>query len=144
MRADVNSRLRRAASRVVIAGLLAACAPPSTVRTDVGNQYLITRAELAVRPAASVFDIISATRPGWLQPVLGSTGMGGAGSATAEVYVDGRTVGPLEVLRTISADETEKLCFFRPTHAQSRFGLRARQAVIEVFTRGTEYSARAC
>lgn len=134
----------RQARSLLIAAVFVACAAPSTVRTDVGNQYLITRAELAVRPAASVFDIVSATRPGWLQPVLGSTTAGGAGSATAEVYMDGRPVGPLEVLRTVSADEAEKVCFFRPTHAQSRFGLRARQAVIEVFIRGTEYAARAC
>lgn len=144
MRADRKAQLRPTVSALMIAGLFAACAPPATSRMEVGGQYLVTRAELAVRPAASVFDILSATRPAWLQPVIGSTGMGGAGSATAEVYVDGRLVGPLEVLRTMTAEEAEKVCFFRPTHAQSRFGQRARQAVIEVFTRGTEYSARPC
>lgn len=144
MRADVKTQCGRVVSAVVVAAMLAACAPPSAVGREVGNQYLITRSELAVRPAASVFDIVSATRPAWLQPVLGSTGIGGAGAATAEVYVDGRPVGPLEVLRTITAEETEKVCFFRPTHAQSRFGTRARQAAIEVFTRRSEYSARSC
>jgi hypothetical protein len=144
MRADVKSRFSRVLPMLLIATALAACVPPSTVGAEVGGQYMITRNELASRPAASVFDVISATRPSWLQPVLGATGAGAAGAATAEVYMDGRPVGPLEVLRTVSAEEAEKLCFFRPTHAQSRFGTRARQAVIEVFTRGSQYSARAC
>lgn len=140
----MTTPFRRALPWLLVVAVSAACVPASTVRTEVGSQYLITRNELAARPAASVFDIISATRPAWLQPVLGSTAAGGAGSATAEVYMDGRPVGPLEVLRTVSADEAEKVCFFRPTHAQSRFGTRVRTAVIEVFTRGSQYSARAC
>ncbi len=123
---------------------LAGCIPASAVRTEVGSQYLIPRAELQARPAASVFDIISATRPTWLHPPVGSTAAGGTGTVTPEVYVNGRSVGPLEVLRTISSGEAEKVCYFRPTHAQSRFGIIAKRAVIEVFTRGTDYARRAC
>lgn len=129
---------------LLLSVVLAACAPAAGVRTDVGGQYLIPRQELAARPAASVFDIVSATRPSWLHVPSGTTAAGGTGMVTAEVYIDGRSVGPLEVLRTISSGETEKVCYFRPTHAQNRFGLRAKGAVIEVFTRGTAYANRAC
>jgi hypothetical protein len=134
----------RAVCGLLLSALLSACVPATTVRTEVGNQYLIPREELAARPAASVFDIVSATRPAWLQVPVGTTAAGGTGMVTAEVYIDGRSVGPLEVLRTISSGEAEKVCYFRPTHAQNRFGLRAKGAVIEVFTRGTEYATRAC
>lgn len=134
----------RTLQALLVSALLSACVPATTARTEVGNQYLIPRAELDARPAASVFDIISATRPSWLQVPSGTTAAGGTGMVTAEVYVNGRSIGPLEVLRTISSGEAEKVCYFRPTHAQSRFGLLAKGAVIEVFARGTDYASRAC
>lgn len=110
----------------------------------MGNQYLLPREELEARPAATVYDVVSAKRPFWLQDHTANTGVSGTGPTAPEVYVDGRRVGPLEVLRTITVGEVEKVCYFRPTHAQSRFGLTAQRAAVEVFIRGTQYARRPC
>lgn len=129
-------------SATLIFSILVACAPAITARG--GNQYIISRGELATRPAANVLDVVAAIRPSWLNDPLAGSGVGGTGSSSPEAYVDGRRLGPLAALRSMAAGEAEKVCYFRPTHAQNRFGLTAQRAVVEVFTRGTDYARREC
>lgn len=122
--------------------VLIACAPAKTARG--GNQYIISRSELAARPTANVLDVVAAIRPSWLNDPLTGSGVGGTGSSSPEAYVDGRRLGPLEALRSMAAGEAEKVCYFRATRAQSRFSLTAQRAVVEVLTRGTDYARREC
>lgn len=120
-----------------------ACVSGKKTGSESASQYVISREVLAARPASSIFDIVAANRPQWLQDPLAG-GVGGTGLSSPEAYADGRRLGPLTVLRSMSAGDAEKVCYFRPTHAQSRFGLTAQRAVVEVFTRGTDYARRAC
>ena len=123
--------------------LMVACGSRQTTGPESASRYVISREVLAARPTANLFDIVVANRPQWLQDPLAG-GVGGTGLSSPEVYADGRRLGPLMILRTLSAGDAEKVCYFRPSHAQNRFGLTAQRAVVEVFTRGTEYARGAC
>ncbi|MEO7648264.1 MAG: hypothetical protein ABIV11_08530, partial [Gemmatimonadaceae bacterium] len=69
----------RPAQVLLIASLLAACVAAPAVRTNVGSQYLLPRAELEARPAATVYDVVSAKRPFWLRNHTANTGVSGTG-----------------------------------------------------------------
>lgn len=128
---------------LVIPCLLVACVTGTGTGSRSEGQDILTREVLAARPTSSIFDIVAANRPRWLEDPLAG-GVGGTGTSSPEAYVDGRRLGPLELLRSISAEEAEKVCYFRPAHAQNRFGLSAQRAVIEVSTRGAAYARRSC
>lgn len=127
----------------VVLALTAGCVSGTRSGSESVGQYVISRDVLAARPASNIFDIVTAYKPQWLQdPMAG--GVGGTGSSSPEAYSDGRRLGPLTVLRSMAADDAERICYFRPVHAQSRFGMSAQRAVIEVITRGSDYARRAC
>lgn len=117
------------------------------------NRDALSREELAAKPAANLYDVVMTLRSNWMRgpaTVRSSIGLSGGGGVMAGpipgtvVYVDGRALGPLTTLRTIPAENAEKLCYYSLNKAQSRFGLRVQAPVLEVFSRSSTMADDAC
>ena len=96
--------------------------------TDTLNR--VTLAALPSRHEGVRIDCVTCHR-GW--PIPGTI-----------AYVDGRALGPLTTLRTIPAENAEKICYYSLNKAQSRFGLGVQAPVVEVFTRSSPMAEDAC
>lgn len=140
-----------------------AASSPGSRSTD---RDVISRGQLAAQPSSNLYDAVTSLRSHWLRgPVAARSSMsissrdtsargggisqpaisvGASGTATTEVYIDGRRFGALASLRSMSAESAEKLCYFTLNRAQGRFGLSVQAPVIEVFTRGSSYSQTSC
>lgn len=128
---------------------------PVTVRKKQvrPSRDALSREEIARKPAANLYDVVMTLRSNWMRgpaTVRSSIGLSGGGGMMAApipgtvVYVDGRALGPLTTLRTIPAEDAEKLCYYSLNKAQSRFGLRVQAPVLEVFSRGSTMGNDAC
>ena len=118
---------------------LAACSP-KTETSALPQRYdrsLITREEIARRSYDNMHNIVSSLRPDWLRPPLSGSGVAGR-SATAPptVYLDGRLLGSLDVLKSFSAESVERARYLVATEAQNRFGTQVETPVIELISRG--------
>ena len=60
------------------------------------------------------------------------------------VYLDGRELGPLTLLRTMPAETAEKMCYYNMNQAQSRYGMGVITPVVAVFSRGSRMAEDAC
>ena len=97
----------------------------------------LTRAELATRRADNMYTVVNSLRPNWIVTPLGASGVGStAATAPTTVYLDGRELGGVEFLRSITAETIEHARFYSTTQAQSKFGLRSASPVIELISRG--------
>lgn len=128
---------------------------PVTVRAKKArpSRDVLTREELAAKPAANLFDLVMTLRSQWMRgpaTVRSTVGLTGSGRVTAGpipgtiVYVDGRALGPLTTLRTIPAEDAERLCYYPLNKAQARFGLGVQAPALEVITRSTARADDAC
>lgn len=125
---------------------LVACATPQGGSAPARNvdRSVITREEIAQRSFDNMHSVVASLRSDWLRPPLGGTGLGG-NSATAPptVYVDGRQLGPVDLLKTFSAESVERVRYYSATAAQAKFGTAASTPVIELYTRGRPPTADA-
>jgi hypothetical protein len=101
------------------------------------DRKLITREEIAQRSYDNMYSVVSSLRSDWLRPPLSGSGIASR-SATAPItiYLDGRRIGDLEVLKTFSGESVERARYFIATEAQSRFGTAVSSPVIELTSRG--------
>jgi len=91
------------------------------------NRNLITSEELTqTGELATAFDAIRRLRPNWL---------GGRGTSSAKVFIDGVEMGDTGVLRDYRVDAIRECRFIPPTDATLRFGTGYGGGVIEVFTK---------
>jgi hypothetical protein len=118
----------------------ACAATPGPRNRDAGySRDVITREELAVHSFANMYDVVSSLRPQWIRGPLANAGMGtNSVSSTPTIYLDGRELGELEMLKSLSAETGQRLQYYSPTAAQSKFGTRYARPVIEVTTRGRQ------
>lgn len=98
------------------------------------DRTTISREELAERPAASLLDVISATRPTWLRALPGATGRA---AITPIVYVDGRPVGGVDVLQSISTGAVESIRHLSASEAQNRYSMLQARPVIDIRSRSS-------
>ena len=118
---------------------LAGCASQSarSERTRNFDRSVITRADLARRPSENMYTIVSSMRSDWLRPALSGSGVAErTASAPPTLYVDGRLLGSLELLKSFSPDAVDHVRFFSATAAQNRFGTAVATPVIELVSRG--------
>ena len=134
----------------------------------------LTRDELAAKPSATLFDVVMTQRAQWMRgPATPRATSGVAGSSSAKpcgapvtfgntaedkpcttvvagalagtvVYLDGRELGPLTLLRTMPAETAEKMCYYNMNQAQSRYGMGVITPVVAVFSRGSRMAEDAC
>ena len=118
-------------------------------------------------PAANLYDVVMSLRSQWMRgpatrrSTVGATvsagggGFGGDPEAASSavtagavpgtvVYLDGRALGPLTALRTIPAENAEKICYYSLNRAQGKFGLSVQAPVVEVITRSSPMAREAC
>lgn len=111
------------------------------------RRRLIGRAEVERTIVTTAFELVQSLRPQWMRargsdaltmtPVATRNGV--AMAITDEnpimVWVDGRRLGNLETLRTISYGEIDYIEYFDGTEAQQRFGTGNAQGAIHVVRR---------
>jgi hypothetical protein len=118
---------------------LAACATPNPSSGSARgyDRSVLSREEIAQRSFDNMHSVVTSLRSGWLRPPLSGSGLG-ARSVTAAptIYVDGRLLGALELLKTFSAESVEQARYYNATDAQNRFGTAVATPVIELVTRG--------
>lgn len=125
-----------------------------SVSTD---RDVISREQLAAKPSANLYDVVSSLGSQWLRGPASARsnmsisatdtssgrntgmappaiGLGTSGVAVAEVYVDGRRLGSVDALRSMTSESAEKLCYLSLNRAQGKFGLSVNVPVIEVHT----------
>lgn len=149
---------------------------PVTVRGKRArvNRDRLTREELALKPTATLFDIVMTQRAQWMRgPATPRAAAGVMPSGfsrpcgapvpfgqTAEdkpctsvvagtlagtvVYLDGRHLGEMTILRTMPVETAEKMCYYTMSQAQGRFGMAVKSAVVAVFSRGSPMAEDAC
>ena len=144
---------------VALVGALAGCASsaPSSRTTATTDRDVISREQLAAKPSANLYDVVSQLRPHWLRgpgtarssmSIAGvdtatgrnvgmaqqAIGTGTSGVAAAEVYVDGRRLGGVDALRPMASESAGRICYLTTNRAQGKFGLAVNLPVIEVHT----------
>jgi hypothetical protein len=119
-----------------IASLNACASRPKNAGSNV-DRNLISRAQIAQRSSDNMHGVISLVRPDWLRPPLGAASFG-SGTARPVVYLDGRPLGDLDLLRSFSAESVERARYYVVTEAQAKFGMMATTPVIELISRGRE------
>ncbi|WP_420126553.1 carboxypeptidase-like regulatory domain-containing protein [Longimicrobium sp.] len=111
------------------------------------RRRLIGRAEVERTIVGTAFELVQSLRPQWMR-ARGSDAMSMTPIATRDgpamaindenpimVWVDGRRLGTLETLRTISYGEIDYIEYFDGTEAQQRFGAGNAQGAIHVVRR---------
>ena len=118
---------------------LAGCASTSAgpERTRNFDRSVLTRDDLARRPAENMYTIVSSMRSDWLRPALSGSGVAErTASAPPTVYVDGRLFGSLDLLKSFSPESVDHVRYYSATAAQNRFGTAVASPVIELVSRG--------
>lgn len=130
---EVNAR--RLLTLALLTFSLGACASRPKSEGPSVDRNLITREQLAQRPSDNMHGVISVVRPDWLRPPTGAASFG-SGAARPTVYLDGRPLGDVDLLRSFSAESVERARYYIVTEAQSKFGMMATTPVIELISRG--------
>lgn len=117
--------------------LFATCATgPQPARRASYSRSALSLEEISGGSYRNMYDVVVSLRHEWISGPRAGSGMGVAVSAVPVLYIDGYSIGPIDLLRTISTDAVERACYHSPTSAQARFGLSANAPVIELFSRG--------
>lgn len=111
---------------VVVAG---ACATSGTAATDqtptqsttARRTNVITLEEIRESSAPSLADLVRQSRPSWPTQVI--------------IMVNNDPFGDYNSLRNLSLNTTREIRYLSKSEAQSRFGSRIQDAVIQVVTR---------
>lgn len=114
---------------IVLLALATACASGAS-RGGSYDRDRITREELESRAGANLYDIVNSSRSNWLRAQAGT------GGGTPLVYVDGRRLGGLELLRSINVSTVEEVRYLSASAAHSRYSMSDARPVIEVISRG--------
>ncbi|HEY0970168.1 MAG TPA: hypothetical protein VGE02_04215 [Gemmatimonadales bacterium] len=124
---------RRTLLTVALLALTTACASTSG-RSSTYDRDRLSREELEVRPQSNMYDTVVALRSNWLRSIRG--GIGGRVNVTPLVYVDGRPLGNVEVLRSVSTQSVQSARYMSASEAQNRYGMSEARPVIDISTRG--------
>ena len=96
------------------------------------DRNLLLREQIAELGPSNAYDIVQALRPVWLQK-RGSTSFYQEGEI--RVYLDGTSIGGIEVLRGIHSDNIESIRFLDERQASYRYGSGHEHGVILVTTK---------
>lgn len=137
----------RLLSVVVLFSFTSACAPVpggtnSPNRAD--RRYVISREELAAHPASNMRDVINSLRPDWIHGPRTGSGLGGSASSVPSVYLDGRPLGDIDVLRSVGPQTVERACYHTLSSAQSRFGSSVRTPLVDIVSLGRNPTWKSC
>ncbi|MBW3569908.1 MAG: carboxypeptidase-like regulatory domain-containing protein [Gemmatimonadetes bacterium] len=111
------------------------------------RRRVIGRGEVEATTVTSAFELVQTLRPQWLR-ARGSDGLRFTPFETRDesgvnisdespiiVYLDGRRLGPLETLRSITHGDIDRVEYYDAVEAQQRWGVGHPQGAIHVVTR---------
>ena len=116
----------------LVAGVILACAPPSTART-AGDPNVITREEILASRVTNAYDAVSRLRPSFLQ-FHGQTSMTGSDTGYPKVYLDRVPFGDVSSLRSLDVNGISEIHYYNGPAASNRFGLGNVSGAIEVIS----------
>lgn len=111
------------------------------------RRRVILRSEVDRTPVTSAFELVQNLRPQWMRargndamvmtPIATRDGIAFAiqDEAPIMVYLNGRRLGNLDALRSITHGDVDHIEHYDPAEAQQRFGAGNPQGVINVITR---------
>jgi hypothetical protein len=105
-----------------------AAAPPASSR-NAGNA--LTQQQLAATNAANLYEAIQKLRPEWLT-TRGATSVTDATPTTANVYMNGTMLGPVDYLREVHVLDVSEVRYWDAGQASARFGMGHPRGVIEL------------
>jgi hypothetical protein len=123
--------LARGLAAVVVAGLLAGCARPSTSARSDGSRDLLTQAQLAATNSETVFDAITKLRPEWLTS-RGPTSVSDPSPTAVSVYMNGTMLGKADFLRDVRLLDVTEVRYWNAGQASAKFGMGHPRGVIEI------------
>jgi hypothetical protein len=110
---------------VAVVAVLGCAASASSKSAIPRTGSLLTAEEIAAAHADinTAYDAIARLRPNWLAPHGVTSGINGAGTEFALVFVDGQRYGDLNTLRGIPAYQVGNVRYYNVTEAGARFGI---------------------
>jgi hypothetical protein len=98
------------------------------------DRNLITLEEIQDLPSVSAYEAIQRLRPAWLQS-RGPMSGGAASRSYPSVYMDGISMGGMDILRDLRVEHVHEMRFIQARDATTRFGTGHLAGVIEVISR---------
>lgn len=123
-------RLLRAIRCAAIPVVLAACAPAGAAGPAVQHN-VVTAADLAPMPTATVYEALSRVRPTFLRSRDVQT-WDHPNPDPVHVYVNGSKTEGVDALKQIQADAVQEIRFYEPQDANTHFGTGNNGGVIAV------------
>ena len=119
---------------VLAVGLGLACSSSGrrTETTLVGDQYLLTGAELSQQDWRNAYEAVETLRPFWLIK-RGARDLSDTGEIW--VYEGSVRIGGVDALRRFNVSNIEQMQFLSASEAQQRFGPGNEHGIIYVVTR---------
>lgn len=117
----------------LVAGVVLACSPPSTVGGTMRNPNVITREDIANSNVYNVYDAVSMLRPAFLNS-HGSTTISGSDTGYPRVYLNHILFGDLQSMRSLDVHGVSEIHYYNGAEASARFGLGNVSGAIEIIS----------
>lgn len=118
-----------------VASCASAGGSSSGARQSGSNDAVITLEEIENSHQPTLYDVVHALRPNWLQTA--PTAVRGDRESGITVFLDTQRVGEVDMLRQMPTSSATSLHFYSASEAQSRFGLGNLHGVIQVVSTRT-------
>lgn len=126
------SRALAMATVVVVATILVlGCSVAASSGNSSAQRNVITREQIQELGVLTAYDAVRRIRSIWLRPRVSSTGTPPA----VRVYMDGVYVGGVQYLENVRIDVIQRLVYYGPSDATTKWGTGNSGGAIEVITR---------
>jgi hypothetical protein len=120
-------RARAVLAALLAVGLCLAMSPAVSAAQDKkrkSQRDLVTRDEImeSAQREHDLYSALRSLRPRFLQPPTGIRSLGNSMQAATAVILDGKPMGDLETLRTITASTVEEVRYLEPSKAGTEYG----------------------
>jgi len=95
------------------------------------DRNVITETELRSVPASNLYELIEKVRPNFLRS-RGASSINLRGGEYPVVFLDGRSYGEIESLRSIVPNQVSMVRYYDASTAASRYGMISATGVIDV------------
>ena len=116
---------------IFTAALLSGCAGAYSSNRAGESRNVITREQILESNVLNAFDAVRRLRPNWLRTRVSAMGT----PPPVRVYVDGVSVGNADYLSNVRIDIIQRLVYYSPADATTKWGTGHAGGAIEVVTR---------
>jgi hypothetical protein len=127
---------RRLALGALVSLLVAACAPATSnsLRSEIRNPSVLSRAEWADANVSNAFEVIEQLRPQFFRS-RGETSIMLRGETQTSVYLDNMRLGGLETLHDVPISGIHSIRYLSAGEATNRWGTNQTGGAIQLVTR---------